>query len=140
MLVLWIGAMGVKISLLLLGARQGVSSLLPRIRPGIVLLLTSATVLIGAAFALPTLHDVLGVFLGENIVWPILPLQAAPVVFAAVALLLQGATPKDLAADLVRQLGLTAPEPERRSGGLRDRAQQRAAARQRAATRRKAGQ
>lgn len=87
MLVLWIGAMGVKISLLLLGARQGVSSLLPRIRPGIVLLLTSATVLIGAAFALPTLHDVLGVFLGENIVWPILPLQAAPVVFAAVALL-----------------------------------------------------
>jgi phthiocerol/phenolphthiocerol synthesis type-I polyketide synthase D len=57
-----------------------------------------------------------------------------------VALLLQGATPKDLAADLVRQLGLTAPEQEQRSGGLRDRAQQRAAARQRAATRRKAGQ
>jgi phthiocerol/phenolphthiocerol synthesis type-I polyketide synthase D len=57
-----------------------------------------------------------------------------------VALLLQGASPKDLAADLVRQLGLAAPEPEDRSGGLRDRSQQRAAARQRAATRRKAGQ
>lgn len=58
-----------------------------------------------------------------------------------VALLLQGATPKDLAADLVRQLGMAAPEPaEEQSGGLRDRAQQRAAARQRAASRRKTGQ
>lgn len=57
-----------------------------------------------------------------------------------VALLLQGATPKDLAGDLVRQLGLAAPEPEAPSDGLRDRAQQRAAARQRAASRRKTGQ
>ena len=57
-----------------------------------------------------------------------------------VALLLQGASSKDLAADLVRQLGLVGPEPEEQSSGLRDRAQQRAAARQRAASRRKAGQ
>jgi phthiocerol/phenolphthiocerol synthesis type-I polyketide synthase D len=57
-----------------------------------------------------------------------------------VALLLQGASVTDLGADLVRQLGIAAPEPEEPAGGLRDRAQQRAAARQRAALRRKAGQ
>jgi phthiocerol/phenolphthiocerol synthesis type-I polyketide synthase D len=57
-----------------------------------------------------------------------------------VALLLQGASPKDLAGDLMRQLGIAEPTPETASGGLRDRAQQRAAARQRAASRRKTGQ
>ena len=56
-----------------------------------------------------------------------------------VALLLQGATPKDLADDLVRQLGIAAAEPTPPAGGLRDRTAQRAAARQRAALRRKAG-
>jgi phthiocerol/phenolphthiocerol synthesis type-I polyketide synthase D len=56
-----------------------------------------------------------------------------------VALLLQGATLGDVAADLIGQLGLAEPsagEPDR----VRDRAQQRAAARQEAALRRKRGQ
>jgi phthiocerol/phenolphthiocerol synthesis type-I polyketide synthase D len=58
----------------------------------------------------------------------------------AVALLLQGATLADLAFDLVGQLGLTGQDSTERGNGIRDRAQQRAAARQRAAMRRKAGQ
>ncbi|MFT4042003.1 MAG: type I polyketide synthase [Gordonia sp. (in: high G+C Gram-positive bacteria)] len=53
-----------------------------------------------------------------------------------VALLLQGATPRDLAVDLIKQLGLAQDENSDSSGGLRDRAQQRAAARQRAQRRR----
>ncbi|MGB6514935.1 MAG: hypothetical protein WBF57_18550, partial [Mycobacterium sp.] len=57
-----------------------------------------------------------------------------------VALLLQGATLNDLTSDLAGQLGLTGQDSTQRTNGLRDRAQQRAAARQRAATRRKAGQ
>ncbi|ORX08661.1 polyketide synthase [Mycobacterium szulgai] len=58
-----------------------------------------------------------------------------------VALLLQGATLHDIAADLIRQLGLSAPDQEaadlKNSATVRDRAQQRAAARQGAATRRR---
>ena len=53
-----------------------------------------------------------------------------------VALLLQGASSRDLAADLIRQLDLAQAEQTDTSGGLRERAQQRAAARQRAARRR----
>ncbi|GFG69355.1 phthiocerol/phenolphthiocerol synthesis polyketide synthase type I PpsD [Mycolicibacter senuensis] len=59
-----------------------------------------------------------------------------------VALLLQGASLTDLAADLIRQLGLAAQENADGAGdvgGVRSRAQQRAAARQRAASRRKVG-
>ena len=56
-----------------------------------------------------------------------------------VALLLQGASLQDLTADLIRQLGLAGQDTTENGNGLRDRAQQRAAARQRAATRRKAG-
>ncbi len=57
-----------------------------------------------------------------------------------VALLLQGATLADVAADLVRQLGLAEPNDGRQTDEVRDRAQQRAAARQEAALRRKRGQ
>jgi phthiocerol/phenolphthiocerol synthesis type-I polyketide synthase D len=57
-----------------------------------------------------------------------------------VALLLQGATLGDVAADLIGQLGLAEPEAAGQAGLLRDRAQQRAAARQEAALRRKRGQ
>ncbi|MEO6794210.1 MAG: type I polyketide synthase [Mycobacterium sp.] len=57
-----------------------------------------------------------------------------------VALLLQGASLTDLAADLIRQLGLAAPESAADGASdVRGRAQQRAAARQRAASRRKVG-
>ncbi len=58
-----------------------------------------------------------------------------------VALILQGASMQDLAADLMRQLGLSVPdrgaEDLKSSDTVRDRAQQRAAARQGAATRRR---
>jgi phthiocerol/phenolphthiocerol synthesis type-I polyketide synthase D len=55
-----------------------------------------------------------------------------------VALLLQGATLHDLTADLMRQLGLSSPDPATEtSTTVRDRAQQRAAARQNAAQRRR---
>jgi phthiocerol/phenolphthiocerol synthesis type-I polyketide synthase D len=57
-----------------------------------------------------------------------------------VALLLQGATLADVAADLGRQLGLAEPNEGRQTDQVRDRAQQRAAARQEAALRRKRGQ
>jgi phthiocerol/phenolphthiocerol synthesis type-I polyketide synthase D len=57
-----------------------------------------------------------------------------------VALLLQGASLADLAADLIRQLGLTVQDKTEQTSGVGDRAHQRAAARQRAATRRKVGQ
>ncbi len=56
-----------------------------------------------------------------------------------VALLLQGASLADLASDLIRQLGVAGPTNAENASGIRDRAQQRAAARQRAATRRKVG-
>ncbi len=60
-----------------------------------------------------------------------------------VALLLQGATLRDLAADLVGQLGRGEHDPHAGPDGLRDRAEQRARqrahARQQAASRRKAG-
>ena len=57
-----------------------------------------------------------------------------------VALLLQGATLHDLTADLMRQLGLSSPDPATEtSTTVRDRAQQRAAARQTAVQRRKRG-
>jgi phthiocerol/phenolphthiocerol synthesis type-I polyketide synthase D len=56
-----------------------------------------------------------------------------------VALLLQGATLGDVAADLIGQLGLAEP-PAGEHDRVRDRAQQRAAARQEAALRRKRGQ
>jgi phthiocerol/phenolphthiocerol synthesis type-I polyketide synthase D len=56
-----------------------------------------------------------------------------------VALLLQGATLADLTGDLIRQLGLAGQESVQPGNGVRDRAQQRAAARQRAALRRKVG-
>jgi phthiocerol/phenolphthiocerol synthesis type-I polyketide synthase D len=57
-----------------------------------------------------------------------------------VALLLQGASLRDLAADLINQLGLIGQDTVEQGGGLRDRTQRRAAARQRAAARRKTGQ
>ena len=57
-----------------------------------------------------------------------------------VALLLQGASLRDLAAELINQLGLAGQDAAEQGGGLRDRTQRRVAARQRAAARRKAGQ
>jgi phthiocerol/phenolphthiocerol synthesis type-I polyketide synthase D len=57
-----------------------------------------------------------------------------------VALLLQGATLADVTADLIRQLGLADTDGAQYADGVRDRAQQRAAARQEAALRRKRGQ
>ena len=56
-----------------------------------------------------------------------------------VALLLQGASLADLTTDLIRQLGLEEGDKAESSGGVRDRANKRAAARQRAAARRKVG-
>ncbi len=53
-----------------------------------------------------------------------------------VALLLQGANPTALAAELISQLGLASAEPTEPGDDLRDRASRRAAARQRAARRR----
>lgn len=57
-----------------------------------------------------------------------------------VALLLQGASPRDLSVELIRQLGLADQDHDKPHHAVRDRVQQRAAARQRAATRRKVGQ
>ena len=57
-----------------------------------------------------------------------------------VALLLQGATLRDIATDLIRQLGFAGHDIPGRADGVRDRAHQRAAARQEAAMRRKRGQ
>ena len=57
-----------------------------------------------------------------------------------VALILQGASLKDLAADLMNQLGLlSADGAQEAADTVRDRAQQRAAARHGAAMRRKRG-
>jgi phthiocerol/phenolphthiocerol synthesis type-I polyketide synthase D len=56
-----------------------------------------------------------------------------------VALLLQGASLTALTTDLIRQLGLETDDKADSGGGVRDRANKRAAARQRAAARRKVG-
>jgi len=56
-----------------------------------------------------------------------------------VALLLQGASVADLTTDLIRQLDLGGQQDTESTNGVRNRAQQRAAARQRAAMRRKVG-
>ncbi len=57
-----------------------------------------------------------------------------------VALLLEGASLRDVTADLIRQLGFAEHDTNDRADAVRDRAQQRAAARQGAALRRKRGQ
>lgn len=57
-----------------------------------------------------------------------------------VALLLQGASPRDISVDLIRQLGFADRDHTEPGHAVRDRAQQRVAARQRAASRRKVGQ
>jgi phthiocerol/phenolphthiocerol synthesis type-I polyketide synthase D len=57
-----------------------------------------------------------------------------------VALLLEGASLRDIATNLVRQLGLNGQAADRDTDGVRDRARQRAAARQEAALRRKRGE
>jgi phthiocerol/phenolphthiocerol synthesis type-I polyketide synthase D len=57
-----------------------------------------------------------------------------------VALLLQGASLRDVTTDLIGQLGLTGPNNIEPTNEVRDRAHQRAAARQRAAMRRRVGQ
>jgi phthiocerol/phenolphthiocerol synthesis type-I polyketide synthase D len=57
-----------------------------------------------------------------------------------VALLLQGASLRDVTADLIGQLGLAGHANTEPTNEVRDRANQRAAARQRAATRRRVGQ
>jgi phthiocerol/phenolphthiocerol synthesis type-I polyketide synthase D len=57
----------------------------------------------------------------------------------AVALLLQGGSLNDVTADVMRQLGMAGHQSNRSVDGVRDRANQRAAARQLAATRRKRG-
>jgi phthiocerol/phenolphthiocerol synthesis type-I polyketide synthase D len=57
-----------------------------------------------------------------------------------VALLFQGASLQDVAADLIGQLGLAADETPRHADAVRDRARHRAASRQEAALRRKRGQ
>ncbi|MCW2517097.1 MAG: polyketide synthase family protein [Mycobacterium sp.] len=57
----------------------------------------------------------------------------------SVALLLQGASVRDLSADLISQLGIDTEAVEERPNELRDRAHRRASARQRAAVRRKVG-
>jgi phthiocerol/phenolphthiocerol synthesis type-I polyketide synthase D len=56
-----------------------------------------------------------------------------------VALLLQGASLRDVAAYLLEQLGLAEPDPAEHDNDVRDRAYQRATARQGAALRRKKG-
>ena len=57
-----------------------------------------------------------------------------------VALLLQGASLRDVTTDLIRQLGLAEDDAPQRADRVRDRAHLRAAARQEAALRRKRGQ
>src|SRR5262249_7035717 len=58
----------------------------------------------------------------------------------SVALLLQGASLRDVANDGISQLGLTAPDAPAQADRVRDRAEQRAAARREAALRRNRGQ
>ena len=57
-----------------------------------------------------------------------------------VALLLQGASLRDVATDVIRQLGLAEPDAPRQADQVRTRAEQRAAARREAALRRNRGQ
>ena len=58
----------------------------------------------------------------------------------SVALLLQGASLQDVASDVIRQLGIPEHDGPRRAEGVRERAEQRAAARRKAAVRRNRGQ
>lgn len=85
LLVLWVGAMGVRVSLLLLGARIGISSLFPRVRTGYVLMFVSVVVFVGSLYIAPTLGHVLDLFTVNSIFWPQLPAQTVPLVLAAVA-------------------------------------------------------
>ena len=79
--------MGAKISLVLFGARLGLSALFPRQHPGVALLLASGTVFILSLFLWPTLTDVLNFFQPKTLLPHILPLQLAPILFAVVALI-----------------------------------------------------
>lgn len=89
LVALWLGAMGVKLSLLLLGARLGVSALFPRARPVYVLLLTTLAVYVGSEFILPTMAHVLDAFVFRlrKAAWSQLTAQATPIVLAAAAII-----------------------------------------------------
>jgi len=53
---------------------------------------------------------------------------------------LQGASLQDVASDVIRQLGIPEHDGPRHAEGIRERAEQRAAARRKAAVRRNRGQ
>lgn len=87
LIMMWLGAMGLKISLLIHGARLGVSSLFPRLPAGWVLLGVGVAVFGWSLFLHGTLPQVLSFFRPQTYLPYALPLQVAPILFIIVALL-----------------------------------------------------
>lgn len=89
LVVLWLGSMCVKLGLLLLGARLGLSSLFPGIHPAWLLLFVVTAVFIWQLFILPTLAHVLEIFVFRLRLraWPHLAAELTPLLLAAVAFL-----------------------------------------------------
>src|SRR5690606_40534138 len=80
LVVLWLGSMCVKLGLLLLGARLGLSSLFPGIHPAWLLLFVVTAVFIWQLFILPTLAHVLEIFVFRLRLraWPHLAAELTP--------------------------------------------------------------
>lgn len=87
LLLLWFGSMGVKVALLLFGARLGISSIFPRWKRSTSLLIASSIVFGWSFFLFPTLSELLAGFDPKVILPQILPLQLLPVLLMGVALL-----------------------------------------------------
>lgn len=87
LLLLWFGSMGVKVSLLLFGARLGISSLFPRWRRRTGLLVASALVFAWSFFLFPTLSDLLNAFEPKTLLVQIAALPLLPLLLVSVALL-----------------------------------------------------
>lgn len=87
LLLMWLGAMGIKVSLLLFGARLGMSSLFSKWSLQTNLCIAAALAFIWSFFLFPTLPDMLRLFEPEMLVRHSLPLPLLAVVLLAIALL-----------------------------------------------------
>lgn len=85
LLLLWFASMGVKVSLLLFGARLGLSSLFPRWRLSTSLTIVSGLVFIWSLFLFQTLSDILDFFDPKVLLPQISPPLLLPVLLITVA-------------------------------------------------------
>lgn len=86
LLLLWFGSMGIKVSLLMFGARLGLSSLFPGWRINTSLFITTAAVFGWSFVVFPTLTDILRFFEAKRLLPQLAPPLLLPVLMLVVAM------------------------------------------------------